>query len=65
MAYADRLQGPWKVHVPGGSFSGCIQTLESTLLSANTENKWWAPGIGVIKEKEPGETLVLEEVIDP
>jgi len=54
-----------RVHVPAGTFNDCIQTHESTLLSDDTENKWWAPGIGVIKEKEHGGSLLLEEVIDP
>jgi hypothetical protein len=53
------------VSVPAGHFTGCIQIEESSLLSADTETKWYAPGIGVVKVKEHSEGLVLDAVVDP
>jgi len=52
------------VSLPGGHFVDCIQIMESSLISEGTETKWYAPGIGVVKEKEAGQILVLIEVID-
>lgn len=52
------------VSVPGGHFEDCILIEESTVLSEDTEMKWYAPGMGNIKVKESGEILVLVEVID-
>jgi len=53
------------VSVPGGHFEDCIVTEESSVLSEDTEMKWYAPGMGVIKGKESGEILVLVDVVDP
>lgn len=52
------------VSVPAGHFVDCIKIEESSLLSEDTEIKWYAPGMGVVKVKESGEILVLVEVID-
>jgi hypothetical protein len=54
-----------KVHVPAGHFSACIQVRESSVLTPDTENKWYAPGLGVVKVKEHGEVSVLVEVTGP
>ncbi len=53
-----------RVSTPAGSFSECIAVEESTLLSTDTERKWYAPGIGVVKVKEKGELLLLESLTD-
>lgn len=56
---AEVIKEDKTVFVPAGLYFGCIRVLESTALSDETELKWYAPGVGVIKAKEPGETLVL------
>jgi hypothetical protein len=47
------------VTVPAGRFRGAIQVEETSRLSTGFEHKWYAPGVGVVKVKGPGETLFL------
>jgi hypothetical protein len=47
------------VKTPAGRFENCIEIEESSRLSSGTETKWYAPGVGVIQEKAPGESLKL------
>jgi len=54
-----------KVSVPAGRYARCIQVRESSVLTTATETKWYAPGLGVIKVKEHGEVLALDEVTGP
>jgi hypothetical protein len=51
------------VSVQAGVFKDCIRILESSRLSEDTETKWYAPGVGVVRVKEKGEILVLVEII--
>ncbi len=39
--------------VPYGTFSDCVRTKEWSLLSAGSEKKWYARGVGCIKEVSP------------
>jgi hypothetical protein len=39
--------------VPAGSFSDCVRTKEWSLLSAGSEKKWYARGVGCIREVSP------------
>ena len=39
--------------VPYGAFSDCVRTKEWSLLSAGSEKKWYARGVGCIKEISP------------
>jgi len=50
------------VSVPAGQFRGCIRVFESTMLSDDTETKWYAPGVGVIQTKEKDGILELVEI---
>jgi hypothetical protein len=55
-----------KVSVPFGTFEGCLKTEESAAPSPDQiENKYYAPGIGVVLEVdlEDGERLELIDVI--
>ena len=50
-----------KVTVPAGTYSGCVKTLDWSLLEAGHENKWYAKGVGVVKATATGnevETLI-------
>ncbi len=49
------------VTVPAGKFPDTMKVQESSLLSDDTENKWYAPGVGVVRVQEMGERLVLVE----
>jgi len=48
------------VLVPAGKYDGAIAIKESSRLSPDTEIKWYAPGVGVVKVRAKGETLRLE-----
>jgi hypothetical protein len=39
--------------VPYGTFTDCVRTKEWSLLSAGSEKKWYARGVGCIKEVSP------------
>jgi hypothetical protein len=36
--------------VPAGAFKNCLHTRESSAIEAVTEDKWYAPNVGLIKE---------------
>jgi hypothetical protein len=38
------------VTVPAGTYPDCVRTKEWSLLEAGHENKWYAKGVGVVKE---------------
>jgi len=39
------------VNVPFGSFAGCVRTREWSLLEPGTEQKWYARGVGLVRER--------------
>ncbi len=43
-----------------GKYDGAIAVEESSRLTPNTELKWYAPGVGVVKVRARGETMRLE-----
>ena len=48
-ALAKAVRGP----------DGAIRVLETTQLDSDRETKWYVPGVGVVKAKAKGESLVL------
>jgi len=51
------------VTVPVGTFSGCVKAKEWSMLEAGTELKWYAKGIGIVKEvATAGDLVVLVSV---
>mgnify|MGYP001275712485 CR=1 FL=1 len=38
--------------VAAGTFTNCLQTRESSAIERGTEDKWYAPGVGLIKDAE-------------
>jgi hypothetical protein len=51
------------VTVPAGTFTGCVKTKEWSMLEAGTELKWYARGIGIVKEiATAGDLVVLVSV---
>jgi len=59
------LKAGQKVSVPAGHFDECIQVRESSVLTPDTETKWYAPGLGVVKVREHGQVLALDSVSGP
>ena len=51
------------VTVPAGTFTGCVKTKEWSMLEAGTELKWYAKGVGVVKEvANAGDLVVLVSI---
>jgi hypothetical protein len=46
------------VKVPYGSFGGCVRTKEWSLLEAGTDRKWYAKGVGFIREEAADKAVV-------
>ncbi|MFH1572986.1 MAG: hypothetical protein ABIG68_03335 [Acidobacteriota bacterium] len=38
--------------VPAGTFAQCLHTKESSTLEGGTESKWYAPGVGLIRDAD-------------
>jgi len=54
------------VTVPAGTYTGCVKTLDWSLLEAGSENKWYAKGVGVVKTLAiDGTTQELISVTSP
>jgi hypothetical protein len=41
-----------KVKVPGGTFEHCLHVKETTPLDGDVTHKWYAPGVGLVKDDE-------------
>jgi hypothetical protein len=41
-----------EVKVPAGTFKNCLHTKESSALESGSEDKYYAPGVGLIKDAE-------------
>jgi hypothetical protein len=55
-----------KVTVPYGTFADCVRTKEWSLLEPGTEKKWYARGVGVVREESTEhEISTLVEVKTP
>jgi len=60
--YGEVLALSESVTVKAGTFNGCLKTLDGTPIEPDaTENKFYAPGVGVVLEENPetGERLEL------
>ena len=54
------------VTVPAGTFSGCVETKEWSLLDSDTERKWYAKGVGMVRsESLSGEVETLVSLTRP
>jgi hypothetical protein len=52
------------VSVPFGSFDGCLQTMEWTLLEhGDREHKFYCPGVGLVEEAHPKGGRILNELV--
>lgn len=41
-----------EVKVPTGTFANCLRTRESSDLETGSEGKWYAPGVGLVRDAE-------------
>jgi hypothetical protein len=52
MDRAEVVSATEEVKVPAGTFKNCLRTRESSALETGTEDKYYAPGVGLIKDAE-------------
>jgi hypothetical protein len=52
MDRAEIISVTEEIKVPAGVFKNCLHTRESSAVEGGTEDKWYAPGIGLIKDAE-------------
>jgi hypothetical protein len=52
MDRAEVISATAQMKVPAGAFNGCLRARESTPLESGTEEKWYAPDVGLIKDAE-------------
>lgn len=50
---AQVIETDASVKTPFGAFAHCVRTKEWSLLEAGAEKKWYAPGIGMVREESP------------
>jgi hypothetical protein len=48
------------LRVPAGRFRGCLEIASTTAFDPGTETKWFAPGVGVVRQRRRGEELRLQ-----
>ena len=53
------------VTVPYGTLTGCVRTKEWSMLESGSEKKWYAKGIGFVREEAPDGNSVLISVTRP
>jgi hypothetical protein len=41
-----------EIKVPAGTFKNCLHTKESSALESGVEDKYYAPGVGIIKDAD-------------
>jgi hypothetical protein len=41
-----------ELKVPSGTYQNCLRTRESSAIESGSEDKWYAPGVGLIKDAE-------------
>jgi hypothetical protein len=51
----------WRQKVPAGAFKNCLHTKESSALESGAEDKYHAPGVGLVKNAE-FELVEIEKV---
>ena len=55
-----------KVTVPAGTYTDTVKTKDWSLLESGSENKWYARGVGVVKETTTdGEVSTLVAIVRP
>ncbi len=52
MDRAEVVAANAEIKVPAGTFRNCLHTKESSALESGSEDKYYAPGVGLIKDAE-------------
>jgi len=59
--YAENMEKGISITVPAGTFKDCVRTRESSLTNpSDVIDKWWCPGVGIVKDQSAGELVASD-----
>lgn len=61
--YTENMESGITITVPAGTFKDCVRTREYSLTNpSDITDKWWCPGVGIVKDTSDGE-LVASDLV--
>jgi hypothetical protein len=59
--YTENMEKGISITVPAGTFEDCVRTREKSLNNpSDTTDKWWCPGVGIVKDQSAGELVASD-----
>ncbi len=56
--YTENMETGITITTPAGTFKGCVRTRENSLTNpSDVTDKWWCPGVGLVKDTSDGELV--------
>ena len=59
--YTENMEKGITITVPAGTFKDCVRTREYSLTNpSDITDKWWCPGVGIVKDTSDGELVASD-----
>ncbi len=59
--YTENMEKGITITVPAGTFKDCVRTRENSLTNpSDITDKWWCPGVGIVKDQSDGELVASD-----
>jgi uncharacterized membrane protein YkoI len=59
--YTENMESGITITVPAGTFKDCVRTRENSLTNpSDITDKWWCPGVGLVKDTSDGELVASD-----
>jgi len=59
--YTENMEKGLSITVPAGTFEDCVRTRENSLTNpSDITDKWWCPGVGIVKDQSVGELVASD-----
>jgi hypothetical protein len=59
--YTENMETGITITVPAGTFKDCVRTREYSLTNpSDITDKWWCPGVGIVKDTSDGELVASD-----
>lgn len=59
--YTENMETGITITVPAGTFKDCVRTRENSLTNpSDVTDKWWCPGVGLVKDTSDGELVASD-----
>jgi len=63
--YTENMEKGITITVPAGTFKDCVRTREYSLTNpSDITDKWWCPGVGIVKDTSDGELVASDALPD-